>query len=313
MSEYTNGPITIFDSVPVGTSFTTTTSDFPTNPEVSDDGSGGLYATGLALLGFAPVATFSTGHIAAMLGFVGINGQCVGAGKAVTKVELFQRKLETCKSPLSGTPHLRHAVTTGLLRLGSLAMPRAADATLSAMLDTFTDGTNAPVVETDGVALPTTVLTARYRLGSPKIANVLFPEVDNMDLAFNVEISDKSPELNTIWPDQAGVLTVRPVLTLRGRNLSRVKATLIELGANGATHVNTIVQLRKILSGASFEDYADPVHIAITLAGMAVPTNLASSSAGGRSTNEIVLTTAEDAGGNAPVLVDLEAAYDTTP
>ena len=313
MSEYTNGPITIFNAVPVGTSMTTTTSDFPTNPEVSDDGSGGLYATGLALTGFAPVATFTTKNIAALLGFVGINGQCVGAGKAVTQMDVYQRKIETCKSSLSGTPHLRHRVTTGLLRLGSLSLARGADATLSATLDAFTDGTNAPVGVTDDVALPSTVIATRFRLGLPKIANVLFPEIDNIDVAFNVETSDKSMELGSIYPDQAGVLTVRPVLTLRGRDLSRVKATLIELGANGATHLNTVVQLIKMANAASYESFASTVHIAATFAGLAVPTNLASASAGGRSTNEIVLTTAQDAGGNAPVLFDLAAAYDTTP
>lgn len=311
MSEYTIGAVELFDSVPTGTAINVTDGDFPTEAEVSDDGAGELYATGLSLTNFSPVASWTTKNIAALLGFVGLNGQCVGSSQDVTQVDVFSRKLETCKNPLDATPHLRHRVTTGLLRLGSLSMPRGGDATISAMLDTFTDGTNAPVAETDGVALPTSIVSTRFTLGRSKIAGVVFTEIDSIDLSFNVGISDKSPGLGAIWADSAGVLTVRPVLTLRGRDLSRVKDTLIKLGANAASHANTTIQLIKRSTATSFVSFAASEHIAITLAGLAVPANLANSSTGNRSTNEIRLPAAFD-GTNAPVLINAATTYNAS-
>lgn len=311
MGEYTIGAIELFDSVPTGTAINVSDNDIPTEAEVSDDGAGELYATGLSLTGFSPVANFTTKNLAALLGFVGLNGQCVGASQDVTQVDVFHRKLETCKDPLTATPHLRHRVTTGLLRLGSLSMPRGVDATLSAILDTFTDGTNAPVAETDGVALPTSIVSTRFTLGRSKIAGVVFTEIDSIDLSFNVGISDKSPGLGAIWADSAGVLTVRPVLTLRGRDLSKVKSTLIKLGANAAAHADTVIQLIKRAGANSFVDFGTSEHIAITLAGLAVPDNLANASAGNRSTNMIRLPCSFD-GTNAPVLINAATTYNAS-
>lgn len=309
MGEYTIGAVEIFDDIPTGYALNLTNLDLSSGADMSDDGAGELYATGQSLTGFAPVASFTTKNLAAVFDLVGLNGQCIGqSGEALTQCDVYSRKLETCKNPLGATPHMRHRVITGLLRLGSLSMPRGDDATLSATLDTFTDGTNGPVSEADGVALPTGIISTRYTLGVSKIAGVLFTEIDSIDLNFNVGISDKSPALGAIWPDSAGVLTVRPTLTLRGRDLSRVKATLIELGANLATHANTTIQLIKRATASSFVSFATAEHIAITLGGLVVPDSLVSSSAGGRATNEIVLAAAFD-GTNAPVLINSATTY----
>lgn len=312
MGEYTIGAIEIFNSVPTGTAFNLTSLDFPTGAEVSGDGAGELYSRQQSLTGFAPVATFSTKNIDRLLGFVGLNGQCVGAGKAVTQVDLYERKLETCKDPLTATPHMRYRTTTGLLRLGSLSASRGEDATISAVLDTFTDGSNAPVAVADGVALPGTIFSSRYTLGVCKIAGVQFTEIDSVELAFNVSITDKTPALGAVWPDSAGVLTVRPVLTLRGRNLAKVKTGVIE-AVNSATHANTVVQLIQRQNAAAFYDFASSSHITFTLDGLVVPTQFTSSSAGGRSTNEIVLAAKEDSSSNAPVIITTGTTYATSP
>lgn len=312
MGEYTIGAVEIFNAVPAGTAMNLTSLDFPTGAEVSGDGAGELYSMQQSLTGFSPVANFTTKNIAALLGFIGLNGQCVGSGKAVTQVDLYERKLETCKDPLTATPHLRRRVTTGLLRLGSLSASRGQDATLSAVLDTFTDGTNAPVAVTDGVALPASIVSTRFTLGVCKIAGVQFTEIDSVELSFNVSITDKSPALGAIWPDSAGVLTVRPVLTLRGRDLSKVETAAIALGANAATHANTVIQLIQRENAASFYNFAGSSHITLTLDGMAVPSNLASSSAGSRSTNEVILA-ARDDGANAPVVITTGTTYTVSP
>src|SRR5690606_31801702 len=142
-----------------------------------------------------------TKNIAAILDIIGLTGQCVGADKTITVVDILSRKLETCKDPLSGTPHLRDRVTTGLLRLGSLSASRGADATITTILDTFTDGNNAPVGRTDGVAQVSPIISTRFTLGKCKIAGVTFTEIDDVSVDFAVSITDKSPALGSIYPD----------------------------------------------------------------------------------------------------------------
>src|SRR5690606_4215397 len=312
MSEYTIGAMSLTDDSAQTIHFNLTNVGFPTNAEVTDDEAGDLYSSSQSLVNFSPVATITTKNIATILDNIGLNGQCVGADKTITVADILSRRLETCKSPLTATPHIRDRVTTGLLRLGSLSASRGVDATITAMLDTFTDGNNAPVARTVGVAQVTPIISTRFTLGLCKIAGVGFSEIEDVTLDFNVSITDKSPALGSVWADSAGVLTVRPVLTLRGRDLSRVATSLIELGANAATHANTLIQLIKRQNAASFVDFGTQEHIALTIAGLAVPEMLTSASANGRATNAIRLPAYFD-GTNAPVVFDTTSVYDDTP
>lgn len=309
MPEYSNSVLSFFDDTgtPLETHVKLTSVGIPTNSEASGDGSGGLYEESLSLTGFAPVVNWTSKAISQFLDFIPIDGQCVGSAYAVTLVNIILRKLETCEAALGATPHMRYAVADGLLRLGSLTAERNADATISGILDTFTDGTNAPVAETDGVAMPTPLVTERYRLGLCKIAGIVFPDIEGISIEYNVSISEKTPAFGLIWPAQAGVLTVRPVLVLRGKDLSKVKTGLIELGATTALHADSLIQLIKLLDAGSYETFASSVHISMTIDGMALPDDLASSS-GGRAANEIRIPLKHD-GTNLPIVTDTTAAY----
>lgn len=311
MGQYSIGVVTFTDDT-TPTHVKLTAVDFPTNPEISDDGSGGLDAEGLALTGFAPVATLTTKALATLLDTVGLYGICVQPTSSLVEVDVLARKLETCKDPLDATPHMEYNVDRGLLLLGSLTASRTDDATLTSILHTFTDGTNGPVAETDGVAWPTPQVQQRYRLGLCKLAGVQFPEIEEVSIEFDLAITEKTPALGSIWPDSAGVLSARPVITVRGRDLSRVKTGLIELGANAATHANTVIQLIKLANSGSFEDFGSSLHTTITADGLLVPENLYSGSSGSRVTNQLRLPVRFD-GTNAPLVFDTTAVYTASP
>lgn len=286
--------------------------DFPTNAEVTEDDSGGLYAEAFSLTQFAPVANVTTKALADLFGFTGIVGECIGAGLNITQADIISRAIETCKDPLGNDPHLRDRVTTGLLLPGTLTADRNQDATLSAMIHTFTDGTNAPVARTDGVALPTPIARARYRLGKCKFGNVVFDNMDGVSLDFNIGTTDKTPVHGSIWPDSMGVLTVRPALTIRNRNILKVLTGAIELGATAAAHANTVLQLIQLESSGSFKSFVGNNHITITIAGLLTPESLVAAAANQRATNSITLRAAYD-GTNAPVVLNLATTYDDTP
>lgn len=286
--------------------------DFPLNVEVSGNDSGSTYEEFPALTRVSPSATISTKNIAAVLDAVGLLGTCVGSTFPVTQFDVLTRRMSDCQTSLSGTPHIRDRVSNGLLTLGSLTADRGADATISFMLDAITDGSNAPVSRTDGVALPTPVVAQRYTLGLPAISGATFPEIESVSIDFGISKTDMTPQLGAIWPDSVGVLQARPVITFRGRDLSKVTNALIAAGADDATHVDTVIQLIARENAGAFEAFGDPAHITITVAGLVVPESLVSASANQRATTSLRLLATYD-GTNAPVLFDTSSTYDTTP
>lgn len=306
-SEYIVGWLS-FDS----THMNLTNLDFPTNAEITDDESGSVYAEALALTGFAPVANVTTKAIKSMLDSAGLSGQCIKSGGTITQCDVIERRIGNCDSPLTATPHYRKRMNKALLRLGTLSASRTADATITAIVDAFSDGGGSPVAITDGVAQPTPIVSERYRLAVSKIAGVQFPQIENISLAFNVTALPKEPQLASVYPETGGVATILPELTLTGKDLSRVQAGLMELAANGATHANTVLQLKRIESGASFYGSGENQHISITLAGLAVPQNLASGSGRSRATNSIVLRADYD-GVNAPAVFATSAVLNDNP
>jgi hypothetical protein len=310
--QYTLGCFSIYDGASQPTHIGGTNVDFPLNVEVMGNDSGALYEEFQSLTRVDPVATITTKNIAQVLSFIGLAGQCVGSAFDVTAVDVITRRVGDCQSALGGTPHMRDRVSAGLLTLGTLSASRGQDATITAMLDAITDGSNAPVARTDGVALPTPIVAERFTLGLPAIAGSTWPEIEDVSIEFNVTKTEKTPSLGSIWTDAIGVLTVRPVVTFRGRDLSKVSNALVAAGASGATHLNTVIQLIARENSGSFADFGDSDHIAITVAGLVVPENLVSASSNQRATNSIRLVSAYD-GTNAPVLFDLSATYDTTP
>jgi len=312
MPRYTIGAATFTDSGATDVHVKMTTIDLAANAEVTGDDSGGLYEEAHSLTGFGPTATLTSKALSTILGLIAIDGECIGATKDITQFDVISRKLETCEAALGGTPHMRHRVDTGILRLGTLTADRNTDATISVLMDAFTDGTNAPMAEADGVAMVTPLVDERYRLGLCKIAGVQFPDIEGISIEYNVSLTDKGPSLGSIWPDSAGVLTVRPVLVVRGRDLSKVQSGFIELGATAATHANTTLQFIKLENSGSYETFGDSVHISLTVAGMVVPEMVVSASAGGAATDELRVPLIHDGTFN-PIVQTLGTTYNINP
>lgn len=282
------------------------------NTEITGEDSGGLYHEALSVTKQMPEAAFSTTAIKAVLDNIGLAGTCVGDTFTLTDLDIIARAIGTCDDPLGATPHYRLHSDKGLLRLQNITASRGADAVVSVSYDAFTpDGTNAPWGETDGVAEPATSVSERYRLAACSIAGVNFTEIEGVDLSLNVGITDKEPRVAAIWPATAGVITVRPVLTLRGRNLAKVKLGVLELLANSAAHADTKIQLIRIEDGATYYSAAATQHIAITMAGMAAPEDLMDGGGGSRGNNSITLVGLHD-GSNVPVLASTTSTYDAT-
>lgn len=314
MGRYTSGAVQIH-TVTSGSAIKIggiTNLAIPTNAETISDDSGSLYDEVRSLASHAPVPSFTTKSIAAVLDQIGIAGQCIDVDGSHLGVYLFGRKLGMCDDPVAGSDHIQWLLSAGLMKLGTLTANRGTDAEISVMIEALTDGTNAPVRETDGVALPTPLISQQFTLGVCKVGGVVFSEIQGVSIDFGVGITEKLPALASVWPNSVGVQKVRPVLTLRGRDLSQIKAAAIPVLGAAATHVNTTIQLVKRLNAGTFESAGSTVHITLTMAGMITPQSLISASGQSEGEHEIRIEGVHD-GTNVPILIDTTSAYDSTP
>jgi hypothetical protein len=180
------------------------------------------------------------------------------------------------------------------------------------MIDAITDGTNAPMVITHGVALPAALEKGQWELAIGKIGAVVFKPTD-LTINFNVQKEKPRPLAPSIWNDRIAVSKVQPVVTARGIDPSQIGAAGIDITGVSATHVNTLFQLVKRQTGGSYVAAATTVHIGITVAGLVVVTNPFSVSGQSDATVDIEIRTIWD-GTNIPVLINSTTyPYDSTP
>lgn len=310
--QYTLGCISLFDGGGSPTHISASSVSIDANTQVSGNESGSFYEEFQSVVGFDPTVSVTSKCVGELLGWIGLAGQCVGPAFDVTRFDAITRQIADCQNALGGTPHIQDRFDNGLLTLGSLGADRTGDAALTVMFDAITDGTNEPITRTDGVALPTPVVAQRYALGLPAFGGTTFPDTENWSLEFGISKTEKSPSLGSIWTDSIGVLTVRPVLTIRNRDISKLTQSLLAAASDSATHLDTKLQLIARKNAGAFEDFGDSVHIGITIAGLLTPQSIVNAASNQRATNELRIAASYD-GTNAPILFDLTSTYDTSP
>lgn len=317
MGQYTLGAFEWTVSGPTSKAIRIGSIGFPTNPDISVDDSGQVYDEAMSLVGFDPVATGVTKNLEELLQAVAIDGECVGSSHTIESCQIYSRKVKTCVDSVGSSSHLKKTVTKGMLRLGTLTASRNQDATLSFILDALSNAGNAPVAFTPDQPLPSIVSTAgRFRLGRCAIGGQDWDNIDDVSIEFNVSV-EKEADYAQIYNDSEAVLKAQPVLVVRGRDLDEITGGTGKLAfpAAAAAHSGgaiTMIQLVKLEDSASYHGAGESEHIAITAAGLIVPSELESGSAGQRSTNELRIRLNYD-GSNAPLIITANTTYDTTP
>ena len=287
--------------------------DLDTGTETISDDSGAIYDEVRSVFSQVPDGAVSFKSIATILDYIGLAGYCIASDGSHPGLRLFGRVLSDCKSPPAATDNIRYTIAKGLIRLGSLSMPRGADAQITIGIDPITDGTNAPFSETySGITLPTGLLTQQFTLGRCKIANVSMTDLGDLSLDFAVATSAKTPELGGVWPDSVAVREVKPVLMLNGFNPTVLQSGQIPLLGKQCTHANTIIQLKKREGYSAFVADATEQHIRITMSGIVTIRKVFSGSGNGEATNVVCIEGVHD-GTNVPVLYDTTAAYLPSP
>jgi hypothetical protein len=278
--------------------------------ETASDDSGSFYDETRSIVRQDPTIGFTTKNIGGAIDLFGIPGVCIDGTPTLVA---WANVLGDCKSPPLTTDNAIYTVALGLITLGTLSASRGEDATLSVMVDALTDGTNEPIApDYAGNTIPGSIQTAQYTLGACSIAGVVVPDLSSLTLDFGVQKTSKTPLAGSVWPDSVAMRKCQPTLTLTGFDPRLWGASNIPTLGKAATHVNTVIQLKKRANLTTFVADGTAQHILITFGGLATVTN---AFAGGANSEASITTVSYGVhdGTNVPVIVDTTSIYDPTP
>jgi len=290
-----------------------TSMEISTGTETISDDSGTTYDEVRSMVRQMPEIRLNSKALTSWLTYIGLAGYCISSDGSHPGLRLYAQVLNDCKSPPSAGTNLRYTVGKGLMILGQLQATRGQDATISLMVHALSDGTNAPLSGTyTGITLPTVSSNEQFTLGVCKVGNVTLSDLESMTIDFGVQITSKTPEMGSVWPESIAVRKIQPVATFTGFNPTILDNSSIPLAGKQATHAQTIIQLKKRSGYASFVADATAQHIRLTMNGMATITQALSGS-GNAEANCVLRVEGVHDGTNVPILFNLANTYTATP
>lgn len=292
-----------------------TNGDLPLNTATQGDDDGREFDYSRNVVSQMPELAFTTKSVAALMAVLPINGICLRTDGSHPGVMMYGRQRESCGAgsvAVESDDHMGFLVDTGLLVPESLTGGRGQDTTVSARVHALTDGSNAPIAWDPAVTLPTGVDTSKYVLGAMRIANILFEDVRNLDVAFNAPVEDKEPGQGSVWADQASVGKATPVISCVGRNPQKLnQSTGIPILGKTALHTDTVFYFKK-RSTSGFVADATLEHFSMTVSGLVVWDNPFSFSGASPAATSFRIDGFHD-GSNVDVVFNTGIAYDPTP
>jgi len=261
-------------------------------------GDGAVYPSQAPIHNQEPRLSFSTRCVDNAIGILGIDGLAVTGENVITA---YAQKHADGGTRAGATSHRSWLINEGIVVPRRLSVDHQGDAELSYDVIAIWDGTNAPIVETDGVSLPEVTFAddERWALGAVTLESFALPWLRRMEIDFGIEARVEGAEGN-YWPTHVSIASIKPVLTLRGVDPTWLKAAGIPGTGKAATHDNTTAYLRKRGAGASWA--AGSVHLKFTFAGEAFIETAMDSSAGGPAEATLIMPMTHD-GTNNPVVV----------
>lgn len=282
----------------------------PLNVETVRDDSGAMFDSFGAISFQAPRPQWTTKSIGLALAAIPQNGICINTAEGKPGVTFYGEAKGDC---VSGDPdsdeHLSYLMDLGLMVPVSLTGTRRDDAQLACEIDAITDGTNAPFAYSYAATLPTGIDFSAFVVSAITCAGIVWEDMRNFNLSFNVEKTESEPQAGGVWPDRAGRRKARPAATITARNPRKLdNSTGIPLLGKEATHANTTVWFKKRKNRATFEANNATVHAKLTMAGLVYFDNPFSASGTAAAETTLQYQGIHD-GTNAPLIWTPNIAY----
>lgn len=269
--------------------------------------SGEAFPQFLALYAQKPIAEFSTLCVAQALDAAGMTGLRIAAANN-PGVRFYAQKYAEGSTPMAGSNHRRFTLRDGMFVPRRFSVDHQGDASIDYSALITWDGTNDPIVASDGVALPSGLDdNERLAIGPISIGGETLDQVTRVELDFGLDARTTGAQ-SAIWDTHSSVRRIMPRLIITGIDVEWFKSTRIPLQGRTGTHANTAVYLRRRKSGASYEDKGDAVHTKITADGLCYAEQIFGAGDIEDGTVQLTMPLRFD-GTNAPVVIDTTSTH----
>jgi len=285
----------------------------PTGTVITDQAtSGSVYPRFQAISGHAPTFNFTTLGIAAALAQAGAAGLQIEDSGIPSGLIFYGQKWTEGGARTAGATAYSYTITKGFLAPGTLSASGQGDATLNYTATAVYDGTADIIEINDAGTCPTVTDTERFALGPVTLESLALDGVTNLDIDFGITLEVRQ-DLSDVNPTWVSIKEIRPVITLRGSDITWAKSTDAsptgDIPPTGLamTHTNTTIYLRKRAEGGTFELDATAEHVKITAAGL-ITVDTSFSGSGNEPAETVLRIPLKYDGTNAPMVITTASA-----
>jgi hypothetical protein len=211
-----------------------------------------------------PMFSVTAHELDEVLSNIGFNGKSIGSAGDFTSMTQYWTAMADSGDRQSGSVHLRAVVNKGMVIPTQLQAQQGNYATLGLDVHAVYDGTNAPVVWTQNVALPAGIEVGNlYTLGAAVVNGVtLSPELlQGLNVQFGVEV-EKFAGSGEVNPRRVHVKVYTKSVTLETKSGVSPASYGVSTAFNGS---GAAVYLRQMLPDGQRVPDATATHLKLTL------------------------------------------------
>lgn len=267
---------------------------------------GEMYPRHQSIRAIKPVADFTSYCVADCLDAIPLIGKDITA--MATGLDMYAYAHVHGGGRAGLLLHRKYSIADGMIVPVRISCDHRGDALISYSVLPTWDGTNAPVIVTDLVTVPTAGADdERFTIGKCVLGSVTIADIRSWELDFGITATTEGAD-SDIYDTHVSIVDCKPVLTLKGIDLEWLKAANVPLVGKAATQATTAFYLRKRLqTAAGYVADATAEHISFKIDGMMWIDEVFSARNGSPSECSLKLAARFD-GTNDPIVFDTTSA-----
>lgn len=270
----------------------------PATQQIIENAGGQVDPTFAATIQTVPMISGTVTDIATFLGGIGISGLAFPQTTVITTVEAFFTKIAKGGTRTSGSTHFKLECNEGIIVPGTLSWSQGQAATLSMQVLPTWDGTNAPFIYEDSVALPhVPSIGEMFTGGKVMINGTELDGVQGVSIDFGLTVERQNSGGN-LYPEFAGITVRRPKIEIKAKNVPAWNTFGLNGTAQGST--DSVIYLQKLEKNNNILAAATAEHISITIDDGMIVTG--SGGGSNNTTSEITITILPTWDGTAAIL-----------
>lgn len=279
-----------------------TNTGLPANTQILSESTGeSLFPLVASVQGLRPVLNFTTLNLTQAINAIGLGGKCITSDGTHPGLTLYYAKWG-CAGPASGSVHLKLVIGNGVIAPRSLTVDHQGNAQLAYEVNVRYDGTNAPIVATNNVALPVlSANAARWTMAAAAVNSVAVTGKKSIGIQWSPQITQEGSD-SEIYDSAVSIDSLPSIITFSGINpqwfAGAVGTQISPIGGAAVDGATSYFTLRKRNTADATAE-----HIKISFDGLVYFQDIINAAAQGLASSSFAITCAKAAGTN-PIVAD---------